>query len=334
MSTNILGSTGIAVPSAFLGCGTFGGIGGATALVGRGLSDDAAFATMDEAVDLGIDVFDTAERYALGTSERLIGAWLRERPASITSGVRLATKVAPPAADGDDSSRFDRTYIEGKLQTSFERLGVESLTFYLSHSPDDSTPIEATLEGFTAVQEAGRVTHLGCCNVDAAQLRAALDAADRLGIIGFEWVQNGYSLLTPDDDHDVRTICRERGLGYTPFSPLAGGVLTGKYRRAESFPEGTRLALRPEGYDELLTDAVHDALDRLREHAAARGVSSGALALAWVMQHTDCAAAVVGPSRNAPALAHVKEAMALTLSRTEHDQLTAWFATARAEGCD
>lgn len=129
-------------------------------------------------------------------------------------------------------TRFDRAFIERKLAISLERLGVNSATSYLSHRPDPQTPIERTLEGFAAVVESGRVRHIGCCNVDANQLRNALEASDRLGLPSFEWVQNGFSLLTPEEHREVRAICAERNLGFTPYSPLAGGVLTGKYKRA------------------------------------------------------------------------------------------------------
>src|SRR5512143_3470474 len=135
MKNGRLGTSGIAVPRAFLGCGTFGGIGGARHLVGRGLDRKAAFAALDEALALGIDVLDTAERYADGESERTIGEWLRQRPLELTRKVRIATKVAPPAVDGLDGTRFDRAYIERKLQTSLARLGLERVTFYLSHAP-------------------------------------------------------------------------------------------------------------------------------------------------------------------------------------------------------
>jgi len=330
MKNGTLGTTGIAVPRAFLGCGTFGGIGGSRHLVGRGLDRKAAFAALDEALALGIDVLDTAERYADGESERMIGEWLRQRPHELTAGVRIATKVAPPAVDGVDRMPFDGAYIEGKLQTSLERLGLERVTFYLSHAPDGTTPIEATVEGFAAVVDAGRVGHLGCCNVGAKELIEALDAAERLGVPGFEWVQNGFSLLAPDDDREVRAVCRERGLGYTPFSPLAGGVLTGKYVRGEPFPEGTRMALRPEAHAESMTDAVHDALDRLRSAAAARSVSCGGLALAWVIAHPDCTAPIVGPSRAAPHLGHLAEALELVLAPEERVQIASWFETVAA----
>ena len=330
MTTKTLGTTGIQVPRVLLGCGTFGGIGGARHLVGRGLDRTAAFATLDEALALGIDVLDTAERYAGGESERMIGEWLRRRPREVTGGVRIATKVAPPTVDDVDGRPFNRAYIEERLKTSLERLGLERVTFYLSHRPDKATPIEETMEGFAAVVESGRAAHVGCCGVSAAELIEALDAAERLGVPGFEWVQNSFSLLLPNGDREVRAVCRERRLGYTPFSPLAGGVLTGKYRRREPFPEGTRMALRPEGSAELMTEAVHDALDQLRDAAAARGVSCAGLALAWMIAHPDCTAPIVGPSRAAPHLDHVAEALALELTEDEHALFAEWFAAAGA----
>lgn len=313
-----------------LGCGTFGGIGGAKHLVGRGLDRMAAFATLDEALALGIDVLDTAERYASGESERTIGEWLRRLPPEVTAGVRIATKVAPPMVDGVDGTPFDRAYIEGKLKTSLERLGLERVTFYLSHAPDKATPIEETVEGFAAVVESRRAAHIGCCGVSAGELIEALDAAERLGMPRFEWVQNSFSLLSPNDDREVRAVCRERSLGYTPFSPLAAGILTGKYLRGKPFPDGTRMALRPDAHADLMTDAVHDALDQLRDAAAARGVSCGGLALAWVIAHPECTAPIVGPSRTPPHLGHVVEALKLELTGDQHAQLTMWFELAGA----
>jgi len=325
MAGRILGTTGIAIQKAILGCGTFGGIGGSRELIGRGLDTAASLATLDEAQALGINVLDTAERYANGESERVIGAWLSRQPSAVRDSLHIATKVAPPYVDGTGDVPFDRPFIERKLETSLQRLGVERVTFYLSHAPDDKTPIEETLTGFAAVIGAGKVGHIGCCNVSAEQLLAALDASERLGIPGFEWVQNCFNLLTPDADREVRAICRERGLGYTPFSPMAGGVLTGKYKRGQPFPEGSRMALRPEGFDEKMTDAVFTALEALQAEAGHRGVGSGSLALAWIMAHPDCTAPVVGPSRQAPHLGHVADAMKVSLTPEEHARLTAVF---------
>jgi aryl-alcohol dehydrogenase-like predicted oxidoreductase len=330
LKTRTLGTTGEEVPAVQLGCGNFGGIGSLKSLIGRGLDREQAFAVLDEALALGIDLFDTAERYADGESERAIGAWLASRPAAATAHIRIATKVMPPSQESSDGGRFDRRHIEQRLATSLERLGRERITFYLSHAPEEATPIEETLEGFAAVVESGRVAHVGCCNVTLKQLLELLDAAHRLGVTGFEWVQNGFSLLSPAQDREVRAICRERGLGYSPFSPLAGGVLSGKYRRGEPYPPGSRLDLRPEGVAERLVGPVYDALGRLQQFAAARGVSSAALSLAWVISHEDCTAPVVGPSRTAPHLGHVAEALDISLTPEERTLLAGWFETAAA----
>jgi aryl-alcohol dehydrogenase-like predicted oxidoreductase len=159
-------------------------------------------------------------------------------------------------------------------------------------------------------------------------LTQALDAAERLGLPGFEWVQNGFSLLQPAADGDVRAICRERGLGYTPFSPLAGGVLTGKYRRGEPFPEGSRMALRPEIHAELMTAEVHDALEKLRAAAVEHRTSCGALALAWSLAHPGCTAPVVGPSRRKPHLELVAAALKLKIDADERARISSWFESA------
>jgi aryl-alcohol dehydrogenase-like predicted oxidoreductase len=323
-----LGETGVEISEVILGCGTFGGVGGETKLIGRGLDDAAAFATLDEAASFGINVLDTAERYAGGSSELVIGQWLRRCDEQTRASMHIATKVAPPAMDGSQGRAFDRSYVEKKLAISLERLAVKRVTFYLSHAPDPDTPIETTLEGFAAVVESGRVEHIGCCNVDARQLRAALDASDRLGLPKFEWVQNSFSLLQPEADSEVRALCAERKLGYTPFSPLAGGILTGKYRRNAPFPDGTRLALRPDGFDKILSEGVFDALERLEAEAIRRDVTSAGLALAWMLANADCTAPVVGPSRLPPHLAHVAEAIALALTPEEAAQISAWFLRA------
>lgn len=311
-----------------LGCGTFGGLGGSPEHVGRGLDEIATFATLDEAIDLGITLFDTAERYALGASETMIGRWLDARGPSITGGVRIATKVAPPHMDGPEG-RFDLAFLDEKFSGSLERLGIDGVELLLTHAPDDSTPIEETLEGLETIRASGRCAHLGACNVDAAQLTDALDAAQRLGVTGFEVVQNGYSLLDVNDHSEVRRICAERGLAFTPFSPLAGGVLTGKYRRGTAPPPDTRLALRPEGADELLTAVAHDAIDQLREMAcSAYGVECGALALAWLMRHPEVAAPVVGPSRRSAHLVLAKQALDVELADTDFAEIRNWFIAA------
>ena len=206
-----------------VGCGTFGGIGGSAALIGKGLDDAGAFATLDEAVVLGLTMLDTAESYAGGASETIMRRWFDTRDPTTTASLRLTTKVAPPPSNEADQ-RFDTVYIACKFAGSLARLGVEHVDTLLVHAPDERTPVAVTLEGMEAVRATGECMHLGACNFDLTQLTAAIEAADRMGVRGYEMIQNGYSLLAPDDDHELRAVCHERGIVYTAFSPLAGGA--------------------------------------------------------------------------------------------------------------
>jgi len=312
-----------------LGCGSFGGIGGARALIGRGLDEPASLETLDEAAALGITMLDTAERYAAGASEAMIGRWLSEQDPSVRAMVRITTKVAPPSLSGRDAP-FDGAFIEPLFAQSLERLGVAEVEWLLTHAPDDDTPIETTLEALESIRASGRCRHIGGCNLDARQLAEAVDAAQRLGITGYELVQNGYSLLQPDGEAEVRRLSQERGLAFVAFSALAGGVLTGKYARGEPPPPGTRLDLRPEGFDEMMTPAVYDAIDILAANAHDLGVTPGSLALAWLVHRADVTALITGPSRSKPHLGVAAGALDLHLTDDVADELTNLFRTAVA----
>jgi len=319
-----LGRTSIEISRIALGCGTFGGIGSPAALIGRGLDEAAAFATMDEAMELGITLFDTAFSYAGGASDRMIGRWLARQDSKARQRIRIATKVGTiVSAEGMRTDLSPRTIAE-HLSSSLERLDLEHVDLCLSHGPDTQTPIEATLEGFAAVIEAGKVSHIGACNVTPDQLRDALAASDRLGLPRFEWIQNAYSLLSRTDESELFAICRDHGLGLTPYSPVAGGVLTGKYARDQPPPRDSRLSLRPEGA--LSSPETFDSIDRLRQHAAALGVSAGALALAWVMSHPLVTAAIAGPSRTSEHLQLAREALTVQFDEHSRDQIGSWFA--------
>ncbi len=310
-----------------LGCGSFGGIGGARDLIGRGLDDDASLATLDETAALGITMLDTAERYAGGASERVIGRWLAERRGSLPGPVQITTKVAP-ASMSDGDAAFDLAFIEPIFEGSLERLGVDRVDWLLIHAPDDDTPVERTLEALASIRESGRCRHIGACNLDARHLRDAVEAAERMGVGGYELVQNGYSLLQPDGEAEVRRLCHDHDLAFTAYSPLAGGVLTGKYRPDERPPEGTRLDLRPDGFDALLTPAVYDAIGVLAKEAAARDVSTGAVALAWLLSHEGVTAPIMGPARSAPYLGIAAEAQRIDLDDETRESLGEAFRRA------
>lgn len=322
--------------SVVFGCGNFGGIGGAHDFVGKGMGEEASLASMDEAAELGITLFDTAERYAKGESERIVGRWFASRPLSVTGPVRISTKVGPPWVDGRDG-RFELPYIERIFSGSLERLAVDAVEILYTHAPDDHPQrpsgyqpvgIEVTLEALETIRASGRAQRLGASNIDADQLRAAIDAAERVGVRGYEVIQNGYNLLDPNGDAEVRRIATQHGIAYTAYSALASGVLTGKYRRNTAPPAGSLVDV---GYLDPVSPSRHDALDRMRAAAEDRGTTTGALALAWLMSRRDVTAITTAPSRTSPHLSLVDEALGLKVRREEANAWAAWFIDAAAE---
>jgi aryl-alcohol dehydrogenase-like predicted oxidoreductase len=297
-----LGRSALMVPRIALGCGNFGGVGSAPEFFGQGLSEDQALELMDAAWELGITYFDTADAYGGGRSERAIGRWIASR------GVRpqLTTKTYNPMQTGADHGlRPER--IARQLRMSLERLGVDHVELYLAHEFDPDVPLAESFGALDQAQAAGTIGAYGVSNFGAAQLTAALAAGAPQAI------QNSYSLLTRQNEQDLLALCAERQVAYLAFSPLAGGWLTGKYRRGEPFPAGSRMTQRPESYRGLVTDKTFDALDRLRAMAAGRGISMAGLALAWLLADERVTQIVIGPGRPEH-LAPVGEALAHPLT--------------------
>jgi aryl-alcohol dehydrogenase-like predicted oxidoreductase len=212
-----------------------------------------------------------------------------------------------------------------QLETSLARLGVERVALYMAHDFDPDVPQEETLVAFDELVRAGKVGAVGASNFDAEHLAEAIELSELEGLARYEWVQNAYSLLERADRESVLPVCREHGLGYEAFSPLAGGWLTGKYRRGQEPPPGSRMSQRPGPYENYRSEQVFDALEEFERTAAARGSSTSALALAWLLAHEDVTAVVVGPGR-VDHLAPVEEAQALRLWPPERDRLTELFS--------
>ena len=265
MEQRELGRSGIPVSRIVLGCGNFGGIGSSPAHVGKGTPRDEAFRLLDAAWEMGITTLDTADAYGLGRSEEYIGAWLRTKPEA-RDRVVIATKTFNPMDEEADHG-LGAARIRRQAETSLRRLGVERLPLYLAHDFDPDVPQEETLGAFDALVRGGTVGAVGASNFTAEQLAEALELSALEGLTRYEWVQNGYSLLERGDRETVFPLCHEHGLGYTPFSPLAGGWLTGKYRRGEPLPAGSRMTLRPEGSEGYRTDATFDALEAFERAA-------------------------------------------------------------------
>jgi aryl-alcohol dehydrogenase-like predicted oxidoreductase len=323
VETREVGGSGIAVTRIVLGCGNFGGVGSSPAFFGQGIPKDEAFRIMDAAWELGIRAFDTADAYGGGRSETWIGEWLRAKGSSPRDELVLETKTFNPMAAGEDHG-LSRSRIRRQIDTSLARLGVARVALYMAHAFDDDVPQEETVHAFDELVREGKVGAVGASNFSAEQLAEALEISQLEGLARYEWVQNSYSLLDLDDREAVLPLVRDRGLGYVPFSPLAGGWLTGKYRRGEPFPAGSRMTQRPEGYTEYATDRVFDALEALETEAADRGVSMPGLAIAWLLAQPEVTGMVVGPGR-AEHLAPAVEALGLSLTTADVSRLTEVF---------
>ena len=241
-----LGSSDLRVSRVGLGCNNFG----------RRIDLEATRAVIDAALEAGVTFLDTADVYGSGDSERFIGEVLVGRRDEVVLATKFGQDASVPGPGGS------RDHVRAAIDASSERLGFDVVDLYYYHRPDGVTPLEETLEAMQELVDEGRVRALGLSNVEAEQIRRA--AASGVAVVA---VQNHYSLLRRDDDAEVLPLCRELGIGYVPYFPLASGRLTGKYRRGEPHPAGTRLSAGDIGDDDL------ERVEALTREAARHGRS-------------------------------------------------------------
>jgi aryl-alcohol dehydrogenase-like predicted oxidoreductase len=320
-----LGRTGLRVSVFGMGCGNFGGIGSAPEFYGQGESETEAFALLDEAAELGINFLDTADAYGGGRSESTIGAWLRAKDASTRDRMLISSKVANPVGDDPNQRGLSRRHILRQIDASLGRLGVDHLDMYLVHEPDPTTPLEETLEVLDSLVRAGKVRYLGVSNFSAWLTTRALWISDAQQLHRFDWVQNSFNLIDHQEQNDMVELCRGQGLGFTPFGPLCGGWLTGKYSLEREYPEGSRMTLRPEPYLRFRSAATFSAIDELAQMASDIGISTAGLALTWLLQHPDVTAPIVGPRRPAH-FEPMREALETSLTPHQWSEIGALFA--------
>lgn len=324
MEYRYLGHTGLAVSGFGMGCGNFGGIGSSPEFFGEGESEEEAYVLLDRAVELGINYLDTANAYGGGRSEETIGKWLATKDQSVRENLLISSKVANPVGDDPNQRGLSRRHILDQIDASLRRLGVDHLDMYLVHQPDPTTPLEETLDTLDTLVVAGKVRYIGASNFPAWLTTKSLWLSDVMGGHRFEWVQNSFNLIDQEDQTDVLELCRDQGLGFTNFSPLCGGLLTGKYRLEDEYPEGSRMTKRPEPYLRHWDEQTFAAIDRLGEVASEMGVSTAGLALGWLYRHPDVTSSIVGPRR----LSHfdpVEEAMTMELTDPDWDHVGGLF---------
>jgi aryl-alcohol dehydrogenase-like predicted oxidoreductase len=278
LPTRPLGSSGIKASLVGLGCNNFG----------RRADLAATRTVVDAALEEGVTFFDTADIYGRGMSEEYLGEVLQGRRDEVV----LATKFGMDMGDGG-GPRGSRDYIRHALDASLERLRTDVIDYYWYHRPDGVTPILETLETLHELVQAGKVRAIGASNFDADQLHEAAAVAEEHGLTPFTAVQNDYSLLVRDAERDVLPACEELGIGFVPFFPLASGLLTGKYRRGETAPSGTRLS----GREELATPEQFDLLEAIQGYADERGVPMIDVAIGALLAREAVSSVIAGATK-------------------------------------
>src|SRR3954471_11471730 len=279
MISRSLGDSGIEVSVLGLGCNNFG----------RRVDLEGTRLVVDAALDVGVDFLDTADIYGgAGTSEELLGVALDGR----RDRVVLATKFGMDMGDGK-GPRGSAAYVRDAVDASLRRLRTDHVDVYWYHEPDGVTPIQETLGALDELVRAGKVRAIGCSNFDARQLEEADAAARENGLARFVAVQNEYSLLRRGIEDEVVPAAQNLGLSVVPYFPLASGLLTGKYRRGEPAPDGTRLA----GRDRLASDEEWDRLEALAAYADERDLGMLEVAIGGLAAQPGVASVIAGATK-------------------------------------
>ena len=276
-----LGRAGVKVAPIILG----------TAYFGTRVEEATTRRLIDAALDAGINVIDTANSYTEGQSETIIGEALKGR----RDRVVLASKVHFPRGDGPNDRGNSRYHIMAQVEGSLRRLQTDRIDLYQLHRPDPTVPIEESLRALDDLRQQGKVVYYGTSMFPAWQLCAALWASDRLGLAPIVSEQPSYSLLRREVETEVLPICREYGIATILYSPLAGGWLTGKYRRNEPAPADSRLSASGADLEAAEHVRTFDAVEALQAIAYAKGVTLSQLALAWLHAQPGVTATIIGP---------------------------------------
>lgn len=308
-----LGSSGLFVSALTLGTMTFGGQGGFRKV---GSTDVAgARRHVDMCLEAGVNLFDTANIYSAGESEELLG----EAIAGRRDELLLATKVRMSVGDGPNDTGLSRHHIIRQCEESLRRLGTEHIDLYQVHEWDGLTPLEETLEALDTLVRSGKVRYVGSSNYSGWQLMKALGVSDRLGLQRYVSQQIHYTLQAREAEYELVPLAVDQECSILVWSPLAGGLLSGKYRRDRDVQEGRHV----EGWDEPPVrdeEKLYDIVDVLVEVAEDRGVSAAQVALAWLLGRAGVASVIVG-ARTDEQLADNLKAAKLELTEEERQRL-------------
>ncbi len=308
-----LGKSGLKISVLTMGTMTFGGTGGFAQVGATGV--DEARRQVGMCLDAGINLIDTADVYSSGLSEEIVGQVLRGR-----DDVLVATKVRMAMGPGPNDAGLSRQHIVSGCEASLRRLGTDHIDLYQVHEWDGVTPLEETLDALDLLVRSGKVRYVGASNYAGWQLMKALGLADRHGLPRFVSQQIYYSLQSRDAEYELIPAAVDQGLGVLVWSPLAGGLLTGRYRRDQRPDSGSRQLTdwnEPPVYDQ---DKLHDTVDVLVSVGEEHGVSAARVALAYLLAKPAVTSLVVG-ARTSEQLADNLAAADLELSPADIERL-------------
>jgi aryl-alcohol dehydrogenase (NADP+) len=315
MEYRILGSTGTVVSAQCLGTMTFG----------KESSEEVSRSQLDLFVERGGNFIDTADVYSRGVSEQIVGRWLADRK-GLRDQLVIATKGRFPTGNGPNDAGLTRGHLSRALDASLRRLGVETVDLYQAHAWDPLTPIEETLGFFDDAVRAGKIRYAGVSNFLGWQLQKTVLLARSGGRPPIVTLQPQYNLLVRDIEFELVEVCGNENVGILPWSPLAGGWLTGKYLRDQPPAGATRLGEDPQRGMEAYAprnaqERTWQVIDAVRQVAEGRGVSMSQVALAWVADRPHVSAVILG-ARTVEQLADNLDAAGLHLSEQETALLT------------
>jgi aryl-alcohol dehydrogenase-like predicted oxidoreductase len=280
MQYRTLGKTGIKVSPYCLGAMMFGGLGNP--------DHDDCIRIIHKALDSGINFVDTADRYSNGESEEIVGKALKGRRGNVV----LATKVHGPMGEDPNQQGNSRRWIMQAVEASLRRLQTDHIDLYQIHRPSPDTDIEETLSVLTDLMRAGKVRAIGSSTFPASEIVEAQWVAERRGLARFRSEQPPYSILNRGIEHEVLPVCQKYGMGAMVWSPLAKGMLTGRYRKGQALPESLRVKVFPK---QMSDERNLEAVERLIPIAEAAGLSLAHMAIAFVMAHPGVTSAILGP---------------------------------------
>lgn len=314
-----LGRSGLKVSALTLGAMTFGE--SQTFMKGVTSPDDEARRVLDAAIDAGIDSIDTANVYSEGRSEELLGQWLSGRRDKVV----LMTKCRFPIgfgaqAIGPHDMGLSRKHIIKACEDSLRRLRTDYIDLYQVHMQDRTVPIEETLRALDDLVRDGKVRYIGCSNYAGYRLTESLWAADKRGTVRYEAMQIQWSLIVRDPERELIPAARHFGLGVLVWSPLARGFLSGKYRRDEPAPEGSRLAAWKDSFANLNNDQAWSIVDEVRAIAHEVGSTPAAVALAYLLAQPECSSIIIG-ARTMQQLSDNLAALSVRLAPSQIERL-------------